>query len=181
MGFLSLKIHLLGPSGSGTTTLGKALASSLGIPHYDSDDFFWIKTDPPFTAIRPRNERIDMLKSALDDKESWILSGSALDWGDFLKPRFSLVIYKYVCPEIRIPRLIRREVERYGDRIKPGNCMHSSHRDFILWAENYETGDLAMRSRASEELWMKSLTCKIIRMEKEMPVQDELGFVLSSL
>jgi adenylate kinase family enzyme len=45
-------IHLLGPSGSGTSILGKAISQRLNIPWFDSDDIFWIKTDPPYTKKR---------------------------------------------------------------------------------------------------------------------------------
>ena len=41
------RIHILGASGSGTTTLGRALAERLQCPHFDADDYFWVPTDPP--------------------------------------------------------------------------------------------------------------------------------------
>jgi adenylate kinase family enzyme len=34
------RIHLIGASGSGTTTLGRALAQRLGYPHFDTDHYF---------------------------------------------------------------------------------------------------------------------------------------------
>ena len=44
-------IYLYGPSGAGTTTLGRALAGELGWTHMDSDDYYWEPTDPPYTAV----------------------------------------------------------------------------------------------------------------------------------
>ena len=41
------RIHILGASGSGTTALGQALAEHLRCPHFDTDDYFWLPTDPP--------------------------------------------------------------------------------------------------------------------------------------
>jgi predicted kinase len=38
------RLHLLGASGSGTTTLGRALAQRLGCPHFDTDD--WLASLP---------------------------------------------------------------------------------------------------------------------------------------
>jgi hypothetical protein len=35
------RIHILGASGSGTTTLGHALAARLQCPHFDTDAYFW--------------------------------------------------------------------------------------------------------------------------------------------
>ncbi|ASR09775.1 hypothetical protein CHY08_18390 [Rhizobium leguminosarum bv. viciae] len=51
-------IHVMGASGSGTTSLGRALAERLDIAHLDTDDFFWMPTDPPFTTPRDADERI---------------------------------------------------------------------------------------------------------------------------
>ena len=47
------RVHVFGASGSGTTTLGRALAEALGSVHLDTDAYFWESTDPPFTTIRP--------------------------------------------------------------------------------------------------------------------------------
>ena len=177
----SMRIHLLGPSGSGTTTLGKNLSNHFKIKHFDTDDFFWLKTDPPFLDIRPKTERIDLLKITIKQYDSWVLSGSILDWGDFLIPEFNVVIFKYICQEVRIERLLNREKARHGDRILPGNDMHQMHTKFISWAKSYETGGLDSRSKLSHETWMKRLSCKIIRIEEELDVKKELEIVINSL
>ena len=46
------KIHVLGASGSGTTTTAKALAKILGYVHLDTDNYFWEPSDIPFTQKR---------------------------------------------------------------------------------------------------------------------------------
>jgi adenylate kinase family enzyme len=47
-----MRILVTGASGSGTTTLGKALAEQLACAFLDADDFFWFPTNPPFTQKR---------------------------------------------------------------------------------------------------------------------------------
>ena len=42
------RIHIMGASGAGVTTLGRALADTLGLPHHDTDDYYWRPTDPPY-------------------------------------------------------------------------------------------------------------------------------------
>ena len=91
-----MKIHLLGPSCSGTSTLGKLIADKYSIPWIDSDSIFWIKTNPPFTTKRDINERTKMLKDYFNKNDSLVLSGSALEWGDFIKDHLDLIILKYV-------------------------------------------------------------------------------------
>jgi adenylate kinase family enzyme len=55
------RIHIFGASGSGTTTLGKALANRLTIAFFDSDDYYWQKTDPPYRESYPKEERAQKL------------------------------------------------------------------------------------------------------------------------
>lgn len=43
-----LRLHIFGASGSGVSTLGNTLKNLWGIPYFDTDDYFWIPTEPPF-------------------------------------------------------------------------------------------------------------------------------------
>ena len=176
-----MKIHLLGPSCSGTSTLGKLIAEEYKIPWYDSDDIFWIKTDPPFTHKRDINERIKLLESIFESNNSLVLSGSALKWGNSIKKLLDIVIYKYVDQNIRIERLLAREKQRYGNRINPGNDMYQIHKEFVEWAKKYETGGMDMRSRKSELEWIKDLDCKIIMLEENKTPEEELKIVLEAI
>ena len=52
------RIHTVGGSGSGTSTLGEAIATALSYTWLDADDFFWEPTDPPYTTQRAKPKRI---------------------------------------------------------------------------------------------------------------------------
>jgi cytidylate kinase len=41
-----MKLHILGASGSGVSTLGRELATRLNVPYFDADDFYWEKSYP---------------------------------------------------------------------------------------------------------------------------------------
>jgi adenylate kinase family enzyme len=128
------RIHLVGASGSGTTTLGRALAQQLGYPHFDTDTYFWVSTDPPFQKIRPAEERHALLAPDLEGA-AWVLSGSLCGWGDVYIPRFDLVVFCAVPPDVRLERLKARERERYGaGSIAPGGRLRDRHEAFIAWA-----------------------------------------------
>jgi adenylate kinase family enzyme len=172
-----MKIHLLGPSCSGTSTLGKLISEKYNIPWFDTDDIFWVKTDPPFTIKREVDERINILKKIIDENNSFVLSGSALKWGDFMKEYLDLVIYKYVDQETRIKRLIEREKRRYGNRIEAGNDMHNIHKEFVEWNKKYETGGMDMRSRKSELNWIMDLKCMVRKLEEDRKPDEELKII----
>jgi adenylate kinase family enzyme len=75
------RIHILGASGSGTTTLGRALAARLQCPYFDTDDYFWLPTNPPFIRQRERTERQQLLMNDVTTHDAWVVSGSLCGWG----------------------------------------------------------------------------------------------------
>ena len=81
------RIHITGASGSGTTTLGRALADRLGVPQHDSDDYYWLPTNPPYREKRPAAERITLMESMFLGRSDWILSGSVGGWAEAMERR----------------------------------------------------------------------------------------------
>lgn len=176
-----MRIHIFGASGSGTTTLGKAFADSVHCQHYDTDEYFWMPTEPPFQTIRGRTEREKILRHDLEQCSSWVLSGSLCGWGNFAIPMFDLVIFLWLPPALRMERLKRREIGRYGPSIESSvNPRHKQHKEFLQWAASYDTGGSGMRSKKLHEEWITHLPCKVIRLEKEQAVSQHLETIFQS-
>lgn len=116
-------IHIFGASGSGTTTLGKKICEELGYTQMDTDDYFWMPTEPKFTHKRPIKERVELMKNDIDKSDNVVISGSLTDWGDELIPYFTLAIRIEMKQSVRIERLKKRE------KLVPPPCFsHSSAR-----------------------------------------------------
>src|SRR5438132_2377767 len=169
------RIHILGASGSGTTTLGRALAERLQCPHFDIDDYFWLPTDPPFTHQRARTERQQLLMDDLTAHDSWVVSGSLCGWGDVAIPLFELVVFLWVPHDVRMERLHRREHARFGKRILPGGDMYELSQAFLAWAASYDEGDVHIRSRQRHDQWLGMLPCPIICFEGEYNIEEQLA------
>lgn len=153
-------IHIYSASGSGTTTLGRKISQTLGYRFMDSDDYYWLPSDPTFTKKRDIEERIRLMKADIAISDNIVISGSLVDWGDALIPYFTLAVRLVTDTEIRLNRLQKREFERFGPRIKPGGDMYEQHQEFIKWAAEYDTGSVDMRSKANHDKWQNLLTCK---------------------
>ena len=126
------RIHIFGASGTGTTSLAVAIATRYGHRHLDTDDFYWMRTDPPYREVRPPEDRLALLRRSIRETHSWVLSGSLCGWGDPLIPAFELVVFVTVPTAVRLARLGAREIERYGRHaIAPGTVGSScgSRRD----------------------------------------------------
>jgi adenylate kinase family enzyme len=179
---LPARIHILGASGSGTTSLAAAVARGYGHRHLDTDDFYWLRTSPPYREKRPPVERLARLRDALRESTSWVLSGSLCGWGDPLIPEFELVVFLTVPTPVRLARLRTREAERYGQHaIAPGGALQEAHVAFLDWAGRYDTGGLEMRSRALHEAWLATVSCPVIRLEGDLPASGQLARIEASL
>ena len=168
------RIHIVGASGSGTSSLAAELAGRYGHRQLDTDDFYWRRTDPPFREKRPPEERLASLRTTFQEAKRWVLSGSLCGWGDPLIPEFELVVFLLVPTPVRLARLRAREIERYGRQaIAPGGALHEAHVEFLEWAGRYDTGDPEMRSRAMHEAWLAALPCSVVRLEGDVSIVEQ--------
>lgn len=174
-------IHIYGASGSGTTTLGKKICDELGYRFMDTDDYFWLPTEPQYTVKRSQKERIALMKKDISEADNVVISGSLVDWGDVLIPLFTLAVRLVTDTEVRIERLKIRERQELGDRILPGGSMYESHLEFLEWARAYDTGGTDMRSRAKHDEWQKLLLCRQIVLDGANDLDDNFRSVCMAL
>jgi len=177
-----MKIHLMGASGTGVTTLGRSLALALNIPYFDSDDYFWLASDPPFTFRRPVEERNAMITTDLAAYSSWILGGSVVHWGQGTFPPFDLVVFLRLPLELRMERLHVREEGLYGGELYENPDRLEKFTAFMDWARDYDlqTG-LANRTLKVHLDWLLGLECRILRMEGDLTTSQRMQRVMEEL
>ncbi len=175
------RIHITGASGSGTSTLARALANRLPSQAFDTDDFYWRPTDPPFQEKRPVGERLDLMREVFLPRSGWVLSGSLHTWGAPAMGRVTHVVFLTLPAGQRLARLRARERRRFGDRIGPGGDLEIAHRGFLDWAMSYDEPGTEGRSRDAHEAWLTTLNVPVIRMDAGRPVADLADRVLADL
>ena len=179
-----LAVHITGASGSGVTTLGRALAEATGAVQLDTDDFYWAPVKPKFSEKRAPEESIRLLREAMAaaGARGWILSGSIGAWGEPLVPLFNLVVFMNAPAEVRVARLkVREEAEFGAAAIAPGGPRHEEYAAFIEWAAQYEAGKREGRSRMLHEAFLARLTCPVLRLDGTRPTAELLAQVLEAL
>ncbi len=176
------RITIIGASGSGKSTLAKAVAKKIGTPHFDSDIYFHFPTDPPFQKQRSPDERLSLLMTDLNKNASWVLSGGAGAWNPAPQVLYTLVVFLYLPPPIRLERLRQRELQLYGARILKGGDMENDHQEFIKWSEEYDSG-LAEGTNTlpSHNAFLKNLDCPVIRLEKVMTTEEQVENICNKL
>lgn len=157
-------ILITGAAGSGTTTLANALAKELDMTHLEADDYFWLPSEPPYQHRASRVERCQSLLKDMGSTTGAVVAGSIMDWGLQLEDRFDLIVFLYLPADLRLARLERREVERFG----------SANPEFLAWAADYDTGSATGRNLFRHQTWLSNRTCPILRLEGDMSVEDRV-------
>jgi len=173
------RIHIVGASSSGTTSLGHALALHLSIPHFDTDDFYWKPSTPEFTEKRDTPKRLDLMEQLFLPRGAWVLSGSLAGWGDPVIPYFDLVIFLQLAHNHRIARIKARELARYGsEALAKGGNRHDHYQAFMQWVASYDDPSFSGRSFIRHQAWLEKLNCPVIKLNSEITTQQMLTEII---
>ena len=161
---MSTGIMIIGPSGSGKTTLGKIVAQKLGYPYFDVDDYIWKQNaDTPYTQMYTRDEKISRLSNDIAPYEHFVMAGSMSSFHYAFDDMFEMMVLLYVSPDIRIERVHKRAIERFGERVLEGGDMYEAHMKFLNDNRSYEK-DGSPNMREQKE-WMKNMSCVKIELD----------------
>ena len=168
---------IIGPSGSGKTTLGKRLAEKLEYPFFDVDDFIWRSDTPePYTVMYSREEKISRLKAAMEPYEHFVMAGSMSSFHQEFDDTFGMMVYLYVEPDIRVERIRKRSIERFGDRVLEGGDMYQSNLKFLEYNCSYETD--GSPNMTEQRVWMDSLSCIKLDLDGKESIDDNVNRII---
>lgn len=177
-----MKINIIGASGTGKTTLAKAVAAKFQFPHFDSDDYYHFQTDPPFQKQRSPEDRLNLLMSDLNKNPSWVLSGGAGVWNPAPPVDYSLVVFLYLSPDIRLERLRQRELQLYGKRILIGGDMEVDHKEFMRWTAGYDDGSAeGTNTLPCHSAFLQRVGSPILKLEGPMTTNDQIEQIIRKL
>ncbi len=157
----SFRILIMGAAGAGSTTLGKTLAKTHQWSHFESDEYYWMPTNPPFTNKRPPALRVQQLYTDLNKQENWIISGVLCGWGNFIIPHLTHVIFLYADWPTRLRRIKQREQLLFGDRILKDGDMFKHHLAFMQWASLYDSSSPVSRTKKKHLDWLAALPHRV--------------------
>ena len=127
---------LSGPSGTGKSTFGRALAERLGVPYVETDSLVhgpdWVQVDP------------EVLRALLDPTlalDGWVIDGTyGRLIGNHIIDRADTLVWLDLPIRVWFPRLIRRTVRRLVRRE-------------VLWNGNRESWRTAFVGREGLVVW----------------------------
>lgn len=173
------RINLIGASGTGKTTLGKALAQALQCPHFDADAYYHLPTDPPFQQQRSPAERTRLFLLDLPPAPAWVLSGSVISWEPHPELSFDLIVFLRLPVDLRLQRLREREQALYGERIAPGGDMYEDHLGFMDWTAGYDHSTADVNNLQIHTGWLARQRCQVLTMAEPLTLEQQLEKILA--
>jgi adenylate kinase family enzyme len=123
------RIVVVGPPGSGKTTVGREIAERLALSHIELDSIWW---EPDWIEAGAELFSERAAKIATDD--AWVLDGNYFTVGarDVIWPRADTIVWLDFPRWVTVPRVVRRTFVRGIRRTE-------------LWSGNRESLKLALR------------------------------------
>ena len=102
-----MRIHIVGPGGSGKTVLAEALSQRLSVPCHAMDDMIWNPGAPG--AKRPAKERRALLEAVILEKD-WILEGMYLEEAEPAFAEADQILVLDLSPALCAFRVLKRSL-----------------------------------------------------------------------
>lgn len=129
------RIHVVGVTGSGKTTLARALAQRYGIPHIELDALYW---GPNWTPV-PQELFSERVQHAVSQPE-WVVEGNYHSVRDYMWSRAMHLVWLDYPLALVLWRLLKRTIPRIISKE-------------MLWGTNQERFTTAFMSKDSLFVW----------------------------
>ena len=166
-------ICICGLNGSGKTTLAKALAKELQFKHMDIETYYFSSADTPYSSPKTRKEVETLLLEDIKQNPCFVFSAVNGNMTEEINSRYSIVVYLDAPLGIRMERIRRRSIDKFGNRVLFGGDMYEQEEKFFAYAEK--------RTPDKIENWLKTIPQKVIRLDGTKSIQENVELIKATL
>lgn len=163
-------IILFGANGSGKSTLGRELAGLLNYKYMDIEDYYFVKSEVPYTVERSREDCLHLMLTDIEEYRSFVISAVTGDFGEEISSMYDLAIFMSAPLDTRIERIKQRAMKQHGERVCEGGDMYEQQLKFIDF--------VAMRCLSKIEQWAETLVCPVIRVDGTKPIFQNIARII---
>lgn len=163
-------IIIFGANGSGKSTVGREVARVLKFKYMDIEAYHFIESVIPYTAVRPRQECLDLMLADIEKYHSFVMTAVTGDLGEQISSMYEFAVFLSAPLELRIERIKQRTYEQYRERVCAGGDMYEQNLRFIDF--------VASRSLIKIEQWTETLKCPVIQIDGTNPVHENTEVIV---
>lgn len=162
---------ICGLNGAGKSTIGRALAQSLGYHFIDHEDLFF--PDGDYASPRSREDALRLLLQRIDAHPRFVFTCVKGDFCKELLPHLRLAVLVEVPRAIRIQRVHRRTLDKFGGRIQPDGDLYAQESKFFQ--------QVLARGEDYVESWARTLPYPLLRVDGTRPVEETVARIEAQL
>ena len=106
------------------------------------------------------------------------MAGSMSSFHYAFDEMFEMMVLLYVSPDIRIERVHKRAIERFGERVLEGGDMYEAHMRFLNDNRRYEE-DGSPNMREQKE-WMENMSCVKIELDGAAELEKNADIIVNN-
>lgn len=171
-GIMPKGILIFGANGTGKTTLARKLAEELKIKYIDIEDYYFEKSDMPYSKSRSKQEVLKLILADIQRADTFVLSAVK---GEICDEITSMYIFAFLLSaplEIRLERVKNRSEKKFGKRVLVGGDMYEQENKFYEFVKN--------RNLSSIDDWANSLKCPVIKLDGQKPISENADFIIKN-
>ena len=167
---MSNGIVVFGANGCGKTTLGCELARKLNIKHLDVEDYYFEESEIPYSKPRSKDTVIELMLVDIEKCDSFVLSAVTGDYGNKISSMYRLGVFLSVPTDIRLERVERRSLEKYGGRVLVGGDMYEQEQGFLEFVRT--------RNLSVIDEWAETLACPLLHLDGTRAIPENTQLVI---
>ncbi len=169
-------ILICGANGSGKSTLGKELAAALHYKHIDIEDYYFIRSDIPYSKSRTRKEVCNLILKDIEKYHNFVLSAVNGDMGEEINSTYKLAVYLSAPLVLRLERVKQRSYERFGNRVLAGGDMYEQEQKFFDYVATHST-----EKAEKAKVWLSTLSCPVIEADGTKDIDGNVKWLTDEI
>ena len=172
---MGIGIQICGLNGCGKSTLGRALAESIGFHFIDNENLYFSRTntDEPYMNPKSRKDVERLLMDEVSKHPDFVFSAVKGDYGKDIIPMYNYVVVIEVPREIRLQRVRNRSFQKFGNRMLIGGDLHDQEEAFFQMVESRRDDYI--------EDWLQTVKCPIIRVDGTKPIDENVKHIIHEI
>ena len=172
---MGMGIQMCGLNGCGKSTLGRALAESIGFYFIDNENLYFSRsnTDEPYMNPKSRQDIEQLLVEEVSKHPNFVFAAVKGDYGKEIIPMYDYVVMIEVPKSIRLQRVRNRSFQKFGNRMLMGGDLHRQEEAFFQMVES--------RQDDYVENWLQMVKCPIIRVDGTKPIEENVECIIRKI